>query len=480
VAGVSLLRLAIAARTPLVPDEAYYWDWSRRLAAGYFDHPPAVAGLVRLGTALFGATPLGVRFAPILAGSATALLVMAIARRLAGARAALLAAAIVACMPLSAVGSMIATPDAPLDMGVALMLFAMTRATAKGDRRGPLGWWIAVGLSFGVALASKYTAAVVGLGTLAGLLARPRLRASLRTGGPYVAIAVALIVFAPVVAWNAQHDWASFRFQLAHGLGAGHGSALTHEAELLGGQLGLASPLLFGLFAVTTARAVRSPGGDERATLLAIVASGVLSFFAVTALRARVEANWPAPAYVPAIPLLASAAATSKSLERWLAGACALAGAISVVLLAHLVLRFSFVPARLDPSLQLEGWDELAQRVEDVRRALPGRDATWVAGSSYQDAAELAFHLPDHPRTFTIDGRPTHEARSQYDLWRTLPEVATPGDDLVLVAGTSPQDPAVLALAPHFGHAALREEVPVMRGKSERGVWVLRGWDGSW
>jgi 4-amino-4-deoxy-L-arabinose transferase-like glycosyltransferase len=476
---VSVLRLTIAARTPLVPDEAYYWDWSRRLAAGYFDHPPAIAALVRVGTALLGATPLGIRLAPVLAGSATAVLMAAIARHLAGDRAALLAAAIVACMPLSAVGAMVATPDAPLDLGIAMMLFAIMHALAPDDGRHPLDWWVVVGVSFGVALVSKYTAAIVGLVALLGLLARPRLRASLRTPGPYVAVAIALVVFAPVVVWNMHHDWVSFRFQLAHGLGAGRGSALGHEAELVGGQLGLASPLLFGLLAVTVARALRQSARDERATLLAIVASGVLAFFAITALRAPVEGNWPAPAYVPAIPLLASAAATNRTVERWLAAACALAGGISIVLLAHLVLRFSFVPVRFDPSLQLAGWDALARQVEETRRALPGRDRTWVAARSYQDAAELAFHLPDHPVTFAIDGRTARDAESQYDLWPALAALARPGDDLVMAAGTSRLDPALLALEPHFRSTTLRETVPIMGGKSERGIWVLRGWDGS-
>ncbi|HEX7977795.1 MAG TPA: hypothetical protein VF461_04290, partial [Gemmatimonadaceae bacterium] len=68
-----LVRLAFAARLPLFPDETYYWDWSRRLAGGYFDHPPMIAVLIRAGTALAGVlgaapSPLAVRFFPVLAG----------------------------------------------------------------------------------------------------------------------------------------------------------------------------------------------------------------------------------------------------------------------------------------------------------------------------------------------------------------------------------------------------------------------------
>ena len=61
-----VVRAVFAALLPLSADEAYYWLWSKHLAAGYFDHPPAIAWLIRAGTALFGDTPFGVRFAGVL------------------------------------------------------------------------------------------------------------------------------------------------------------------------------------------------------------------------------------------------------------------------------------------------------------------------------------------------------------------------------------------------------------------------------
>ena len=65
VAGLVLLtalRLWVAAAVPMVPDEAYYWVWSRALSAGYLDHPPMVALWISAGTGIFGQGPLGVRF----------------------------------------------------------------------------------------------------------------------------------------------------------------------------------------------------------------------------------------------------------------------------------------------------------------------------------------------------------------------------------------------------------------------------------
>src|SRR3982074_342561 len=60
------LRLIAAAWTPLTFDEAYYWMWSKHLAGGYYDHPPAVAVGIRLGTMIAGDTEFGVRLVSIL------------------------------------------------------------------------------------------------------------------------------------------------------------------------------------------------------------------------------------------------------------------------------------------------------------------------------------------------------------------------------------------------------------------------------
>ena len=60
------LRLVAAAFTPLTFDEAYYWMWSKHLAGGYYDHPPGVALVIRLGTMIAGDTELGVRLVSIL------------------------------------------------------------------------------------------------------------------------------------------------------------------------------------------------------------------------------------------------------------------------------------------------------------------------------------------------------------------------------------------------------------------------------
>src|SRR4051795_13251247 len=68
IAALIVLRLVSAAYTPLTFDEAYYWTWSKHLAGGFYDHPPMVAIVIRLGTLIAGDTELGVRLVSILLG----------------------------------------------------------------------------------------------------------------------------------------------------------------------------------------------------------------------------------------------------------------------------------------------------------------------------------------------------------------------------------------------------------------------------
>jgi 4-amino-4-deoxy-L-arabinose transferase-like glycosyltransferase len=478
------VRVVAAALVPLAPDETYYWEWSRRLAAGYLDHPPAVALLVRLGTTALGATALGVRIGSVLAGALASFVLVRIAGALGGDRAMPRAAAIIACMPLAQLGLALATPDASLLLCWTLALAALVAALRdETSPRARTAAWALAGLAIGAALSAKYTALLLVASIGIALVAQPALRRSLATSGPYLAIAIALALFAPNLVWNSQHGWASFAFQLSHGLAVHRGSALQHEMQLLGGQIALVSPLLLAALAIPAWRALRKRVDPLRTTLAAISALTWLCFVA-TALRTAVEPNWQAPAYLSAIALAASYEGGVR--WRWLLRAsCILGGAMTLLIYAHAISPFVPINIALDPTASGFGWDTLAAHVDSTRRtgAPPASPQTWVAGERYQEASELAFHLGDHPVTFAID---VHGRPNQYDLWPSFGRRAHPGDRLVLVLGLytlAENDPVIAVLKPHFDNVALREVVALRRGSTIRAwrrVWVLDGWRGSW
>ncbi|WP_264812784.1 glycosyltransferase family 39 protein, partial [Gluconacetobacter sacchari] len=210
-AMVTLLRLVVAAWTPLSPDEAYYWVWSRALAPGYLDHPPMVALWIRAGTALAGDGALGVRLlAPLSAAVGTLFLAMA-ARDLGdrdgppGGRMVRAAVLLNATLALG-IGAVTMTPDTPLLFFTTLALWALGRLLATG--RG--AWWLVMGVAFGLACDSKYTAVLPAGGLVLWCLCSPGGRAWLRTPWPWGGAVLATLLFLPVIGWNHAHHWASF------------------------------------------------------------------------------------------------------------------------------------------------------------------------------------------------------------------------------------------------------------------------------
>ena len=484
VVGIALAaRLVLAGVLPLFPDETYYWEWSRRLAGGYFDHPSAIAFLIAAGTraaAVIGLAPLPfvVRVVPVIAGAVAALFAALIAGRLAGPAAARTAAVIFAVMPLAASGLVIATPDIPLLAANAVALYGVVRALQSTPHsRAAAGWWTLGGIFLGASFASKYTSILLPATLFVGMLFRRSTRARLAEAGPWLACVAAIIVFLPVLRWNAAHDWISFRFQIQHGLGTPTGSAFKREGDLIGGQLGLVSPILFVLVAAAVWQTLRHKSDDVR-FLLATIAVGSWVFFGYSALRRSVEANWPAPAYIPAVALLAALPA-SATRERWVRRGIALGGLMVAIIYIHAVVPLLPLKARRDPIARSAGWRGLAIAVYNSERSLSGH--TKVAADRYQDVSELAYHLPSMPVTYCtcLTGR-----RNQYELWPGFADSARPGDNLVLaLEDTSARAASPALLAPYFSVVTKGEIVPLLRGADTvavRRLWTLQNYRGGW
>src|SRR5437868_14751200 len=196
------LRLVAAAWTPLTFDEAYYWMWSKHLAFGYYDHPPMVALVIRLGTMVAGDTELGVRLVSILLALPMSWAVYRAAAILfGGMRVAATATILLNVTLIAAVGTMIVTPDAPLLVASCFVLFTLAKVLETG--RGV--WWLAVGAAVGAALLSKYTALFFGPAIVIWLVSVLKLRGWLLSPWLYLCGLVALAFFAPVSLRIADH-----------------------------------------------------------------------------------------------------------------------------------------------------------------------------------------------------------------------------------------------------------------------------------
>jgi 4-amino-4-deoxy-L-arabinose transferase-like glycosyltransferase len=487
----AIIRLAFAALIPVFPDEAYYWEWSRRLAAGYFDHPPGIAIVIRIGSEMaapfrISSSAFGLRLGTTIAAFIASLATVMSARHIAGSRAALRAALVMATLPLSAAGLVLATPDVPVLAAEAIALYCVVRALDSDvGSRGSFVWWTATGIALGAAFASKYTSIFLPVGATLAILLRPSLRARFREPGPYMACIVATLVFLPVLRWNADHAWVSFLYQVKHGLAAPEGSLLRaawrHEGDFFGGQAGLITPILFVLTAMSVWRALESTS-DDRRFLLAVVSLLTFAFFTYSAIRQRVEPNWPSPAYIPAIILVATHDWSSRG-ARWFTGGVVLAGIVSVVIYAQAITPILPLPPARDPIARAFGWRELATAAVNEAEAQSAESGktTWLGGDRYQEAAELAFWSRGNPTTFATNfaGRP-----NQYDLWPAFAALAKPGDNFVLVLDeTDELHAAIRTLRPYFQSVNRGMSVPMMRGQGHIGsrrIWTLAGWRGGW
>ncbi len=207
VAAVTIMRAIADYRVPLTGDEAYYWEWSRHLAFGYVDHPPAVAWTIRAFAGL-GMVPGAVRIGFVLCGIVATLAAAATATRLARGdrRAGAVTAIAFALTPLFSMAFGSATPDGPFLAFWTLTLWLAVRAF---DGRRRLDFAL-LGFALGLALLSRMFAFALLFG-VAMYACTPRRRV-LWSAGLGWSFVIAAAVYAPFVWWNATHHWLTFDF----------------------------------------------------------------------------------------------------------------------------------------------------------------------------------------------------------------------------------------------------------------------------
>jgi 4-amino-4-deoxy-L-arabinose transferase-like glycosyltransferase len=369
--------------------------WSKHLAGGYYDHPPLVAVVIRLGTLIAGDTELGVRLVSILLALPMSWAIYEATWVLFGGRRVAATATILLNVTLmAAVGTMIVTPDAPLLVASSFVLLTLAKVLQTG--RG--AWWLAVGVAAGCALLSKYTALFFGPAILIWLIVVPKLRHWLISPWLYLGGLVAVLMFAPVVLWNADHHWVSFIKQI--------GRARIEDfrpifiAELIPTQFVFATPAVWilgamGLYALYQ----RLAGALAVRVLLNTMFWTIVAYFIWHSLHARVEANWFAPVY----PAFAIAAAVAAHLVQWapreqrvVQFCLRWAAPGGIVLFALLVVQANtgmLSGYRRDATVRSVGvgWRETAREIEAARARV---GATCVLAPDYGTTGWLAFYLP--------------------------------------------------------------------------------------
>lgn len=411
----------------LAPDEAHYWEWSRRLDWSYYSKGPMVAYLIAASTRLGGHAELFVRLPAVLLALGTGVLAYLLARRLFNSeRAGLLVLLIISASPLYAAGSILMTTDAPFVFFWALAVLSF-RSAVTSTRSGV--WWYVLALALGLGFLSKYTMIIFVPCLLGYLCASPAARRYLLRPEPYGAALLGGLCAIPVFVWNRQHGWVSAQ----HVMGQ---AGLAHEAmqasaktffEFLGSQIGVVSPLLFVALVAAMMRCARLGIRQRREEqlLLFVFSAPVLLAFLLWSFVDKVQANWAAPAYLTGMVALAGWWDEELQNTRGCEGRRRLLGRIAVVLCSGLLIvaveHFPAmlptmgirVPVGMDPTARLHGWKQLGEAVEKHVT----NNAHFIMSDQYQIASELAFYVAGQPQIYNINlGR----RMNQYDVWGGL------------------------------------------------------------
>lgn len=432
VAAITIARLIFVALGPLTlsADEAHYWEWARRVDWSYYTKGPGVAWAIAVSTALLGETELGVRLPALVCSALGALAVSRWTLDMFGdGRAAVAACCAWLAAPALQVVGVLMTIDGPMVACWAMGAWAGWHAVTGGRRA-----WLGLGAAVGAGFVFKYTAALLAPGIVAAAwLVRAR---RVRPGWAALGAGAALLGVVPIAIWNAQHDWVTVRHLLGHlglpggdrpivpGHNDGPGYSPLWTLELTGLVIATGGPsLVLGLLGLGPALREGTRQRDAAVYCLAVSAP-VLLLYLIVSFFTRVEANWPMAALVGFCPLAGLAAVRGLDLAShglraaWHAALIAMAlgpaAMAGIWIAAATGARVPVIPVH-----RVTGLGTLAESTQQMRERLRERTGLepFVMAIHYGRASQMAFALPDHPRTYGVSSHFGDGRRTQYDLW---------------------------------------------------------------
>ncbi|HEX7388865.1 MAG TPA: glycosyltransferase family 39 protein [Acidiphilium sp.] len=478
----TVVRLILARGMGLGIDESYTVSAAHAFHLSYFDHPPISWWMelaIQRVTGLH--SPLIVRLPFIALFAGTSALMYSLTSRLYGAKAALWAVIGLTISPVFtlAFGTWV-LPDGPLDFF--LLAAAWTLARALGIARPELdaepepGFWPLAGLFIGLAMASKYNAGLNLLGAFLFLLIDARARRALSRPGPWVACLIALVVFSPVLIWNAQNGWVSFDFQGSRATGLS-----IHPLRpftVWAGEALFVAPWLFVPMVWLMVRGLLR-GADRRARFLALLAVvPVVLFSAIGFWSSRkILYHWATPGYLMLFPLLGDWAARLTGPARaWLRGVsiatATLLAAAALFIAAE--LSFGIVPGfnamfRPGHSPEIQAVDWTSFRTALKQRGDLDKPDFAIAALRWFDAGKIAYAVGANIPV-TVFESDAHEFGITTPpaslIGKTILIAATPGSEQAVRQRYASRFKSITVEKPiditHNGHVLL--QIPVLIG----------------
>lgn len=382
-----LLRLISISLITLIPEEAYYWNYSMHFDSGYLDHPPMVAALIKIFTQSFGTTEFAVRLSSLICWFLTAWYSYQLTQLIkegAGRYSLML----LAILPFFFLHSLIITPDLPLMLCWSASLLYLYRCLVLEEQN----CWYYAGLWLGLGLLSKYTIVLLGFTTLIYLVLRPAARKWFLRKEPYFCALITAILFLPVIYWNAKHQWASFAFQSTRRLDSAFYFSFH---QLIGLLLVFLTPLgILGFWKLFRKIPENATIDSNTKSFIRIFTLVPFLVFSVFSLSHEIKFNWIGPGFLALLPWLAVLMhSNQKNVKGWFITA-------TVLLIGYSSISACIVigkPSILSRTLlnKYIAWDKLAQHFNEVAKSLETKNHITpiiVPMDKYNIASELSFY----------------------------------------------------------------------------------------
>ena len=370
-------RLIILPFSGVMPQDAYYYMYSRNMSLSYFDHPAGVAVLLKAGTSLLGNTPAAVKFCAFFTALLTLFVVYRLAIRFISKQQALIFICIFACTPMLGILSWIVTPDVPLMLFWALSVLFIHKA----DTEEKTIWWGLAGICTGLAFDSKYTAVFILPGLFLYLLAKPDRWRRIFSIGILLYILAFVITILPVFIWNMQNNWASISFQTTQ---RAQGSSLSlkpqYPFEVLAIQMMLLLPWLLYYFI----KSFRSYKKSSSHYFLICFSFPMFIFFILISFFYWVKINWMMPAFITGA-LLAFQYLSVKQVKWHMISA--------TIFFLLFTLEIVFYPIPIKSHDTWWGWDRIASETSLLQKETK---ADFIfATDDYKTSAILRLYLQE-------------------------------------------------------------------------------------
>lgn len=301
VAAAFIVRLLLAILFPLTADESYYWLWSKHLALSYVDHPPMVA-YINFSFTWGKEFLFGIRLGAALIFSLTGILLYLATKELFDENKAFWSLILFNLIPHFAIIWLTQFVEIPLGLFWILSIYLLIRVTKQEK---PIHWYL-LGLSVGLGTLSKYTMFLFWPCLALFILLCPEYRKWLKQKELYICTGISILLFLPVVYWNAHLKWASFAYHSGKVSADAFGAAFL---AFLADQLVHFNPAILFLLFPAYALALKGKAGPR---LFFSFSAPILGIMLLLSFKVKIWAHWPAIGYFTAIPLIISYLADNK------------------------------------------------------------------------------------------------------------------------------------------------------------------------